>query len=249
MASPKSSLRFVCALLAALLPAVAWSADGQTREPHNERALCLSKLPNPIIEVTADTSQQPSMQLVPSSNIPYLLRKSSSNGVYLGLTRAAFQLTVRINNRQMALPGNRVCSSPIYEIALSFSQIIVTTASELALDRCAHEFVVSHELLHVQFHKEALANTAISLQAELRKEYPPDYRNLESNGSFQLKQEDASVLMAWRTRELFSRLNKMHATLDSPAEYAKAFDVCGGVIAKLLPLGIRPGSVVRNTPR
>ncbi|MDO9216164.1 MAG: hypothetical protein Q7U14_02770 [Lacisediminimonas sp.] len=242
MASPYSSSLSVWLLLAALLPGLAWAKDVQTTQGQDERALCLSALPNPDIQVSADTSQQPSMHLAPSATIPLLVGKDQVHGVYLGLTRAAFQLTVRISAREMALPGNRVCTSPIVQIALSFSQIDVTTASELALDRCAHEFVTSHELMHVHFHKEALNNTAASLQAELRKQYPPDFRKIESRASLQVKQEDASQLTAWRARELFSRLNTMHAQLDSPAEYAKAFDVCGGVIARLLPIRTRSGA-------
>jgi hypothetical protein len=92
-----------------------------------------------------------------------------------------------------------------------------------------------------------LSKTADSLQAALRKQYPPGYRNIESRGAHQVKKEGASMLTAWRARELFSRLNTMHAQLDRPADYAKAFVVCGGVIARLLPIGAKPGNSFAHT--
>ncbi len=136
--------------------------------------------------------------------------------------------------REMPLANGQVCASPIFEIKLSFNALEVSTARELEVDRCSSDYVLSHEMMHVQFHKEALVKAAMALQSDLEDEFPPTFRFIEHAGDMRYRKERLAGATAGRAHYLFKKFDTAHTRIDNHVEYSRGHIVCNGVIPRLV---------------
>jgi hypothetical protein len=151
----------------------------------------------------------------------------------LGLTRATLGLSVNIHPRIHALHGEWLCLSPDIEVRLYFEKLEVTTAREIASNDCVRNYVMDHELQHVQFHLEALIQTADAIREYLNREFPPTFRYIGIPGDLAYRRQTVSIGIASHVQSLFRSFNIKHRDIDSYFERQRSYQLCGGEILRM----------------
>jgi hypothetical protein len=157
------------------------------------------------------------------------------------LTRPALQ--VEAQGGFSALSDARsglTCLRPSLTMTLRYRPVQVYVASEFINDSCAYDFVLRHEMRHVDVHVRRLREVALQLQAELQDRLAGVVhvgRRDELQGRLQ-----AEVTGRWlpRAERDLQDVRQEHQLIDSPEEYQRALTVCEGRIAAHLRRAARP---------
>ena len=228
-------------LLAALIVLLGQKANA-LRTPYDSSGwqACQERRPPPFVRVEADAASTPRYQHDSSTALRLRTQGQAmvSKGDVLGLTSAQFSAVVRVGIHLQPLPDGKNCALTSYDVQLALEQFQVFLASELERDTCAHDYVMSHEALHVLFYREALKKTEVALREDL----------LQSAVNYQVDGESAlpglkarlSDIVGRHALDLFDRFNVQHASIDTAEQYARTKHVCGGAIPKLLGRAAMP---------
>ena len=153
----------------------------------------------------------------------------------LGLTRgkASSQFSTRISSR---VDGNErwECASPQITVTYGFSPMTVYIANEFPEGGCAYNEIYQHELRHVTTYQAHLIRIEDELAATLNRRFATGspWRGPVGQARAQLERELNERWLPYIQREI-NRVDADQALIDSPEEYARVANSCGGEIRKL----------------
>lgn len=219
-------MKFTAALFALLLaplsPASAQSCD---------------KLPPPSVTllrtdapVTLDTSYD-------YKSITVLARKElQSNQRVLGLTRAKSMIRFEIKAPLLRESSGRwECISPQITVSYGFSPMTVYIAREFPPDSCAYREIHEHEMRHVEVYRKHLDKITLVLQETLNQRFATGSAWVGAAGEIQSKL-NAEIGDRWLPfiRREIERANAEQQVVDSPEEYQRIMQSCGGMIRRVI---------------
>ena len=194
------------------------------------------QLPRPSVSlkrheepVTLDTrTSYRSLTLIGPRNMP-------AGKQVLGLTRGT--ATVRFESRITAYtdPGGRwECASPQLTVTYGFSPMTVYVAREFPPGSCAYKEIHEHELRHVRAYQAHLLRIEQELADTLKRRFVTDgpWRGPVGQARARLQQELEERWAPYIRREM-NKVDAAQALIDTPEEYARVAESCGGEVKRL----------------
>jgi hypothetical protein len=125
----------------------------------------------------------------------------------------------------------------VVELALRST---VYVAREFAPGSCAHEAIREHEMRHVRANEHAFEAAAAHLEQQMLAHF--DGRIFYGDVQAMLAELEASVESVWlpAVRGKFNEVERVHAAIDSPQEYAGNRTICQGEVVHVLRGGRTP---------
>lgn len=197
---------------------------------------CGPRLPKPQVHVQV-LRTDPAVKLVPGQQLAQSFSQRTHqtvNGAVAGVTAATLQVAVEVGSEHIDLPGDGLCLAPMVSIVMGFSPMNIFVARELALDPCAHDYVVNHEMKHVLLNNEVLLKAAAALQEELRGKFSAEPVIYTSHKSLHFEFRKIREMVGGRAGALFNQANVSHREIDTPASKAESLTVCNGTLPLLL---------------
>lgn len=233
------------ALLAPLALSTA-HADESDEVPANVSkrfvADCERQLPATTINVVASPSEVKydfSKGVAELTSRPTMFREGGAHT--LGLTEATFRLDVSWKGDILMDSLSRMgCTRPRVTVHLKVGPQQVFVAKEFPQNSCAFWEIAKHELRHVNANQAQAEKVAAALQGALRTAF--GNRVFYGNPD-ELKAAFTNTLendwMPW-AKDQFAQVEKEHAAIDTPEEYARNNTMCNGdVPAALRAAGIK----------
>ncbi|HOY02462.1 MAG TPA: hypothetical protein PLV36_13295 [Zoogloea sp.] len=194
------------------------------------------QLPSPSVTlkrheepITLDTrSSYRTLTLIGPRNLP-------AGKQVLGLTRGT--ATVRFESRITAYtdPGGRwECASPQLTVTYGFSPMTVYVAREFPPGSCAYKEIHEHELRHVRAYQAHLLRIEQELADTLKRRFVTDgpWRGPVGQARARLQQELEERWAPYIRREM-NKVDAAQALIDTPEEYARVAESCGGEVKRL----------------
>lgn len=162
---------------------------------------------------------------------------STSSQATVGLTESHFRLATNWGGETLQdVSSKLICTRPALKVEVSVGPQTVFVAKEFPKDTCAFWEIANHELRHVrtnQAHAEVIA-------ADLERALKHSFKNRVFYGTPEaLKKAFTDNLsndwLPWG-RARFDTVEKQHAVIDSPAEYARTALMCDGQVSRELKL-------------
>lgn len=169
-----------------------------------------------------------------------LKRPATPNTYVLGLTRAEARVAGMANGSMLQDPAGRSeCGAPRIEVTLRYEPMVVYIGSELAPGSCAYREVLAHEMRHLNTYLNHLRKVEATVRAALVSRFAgkPLYGPAGQAGA-QLQRELDGRWAEFIRREL-EKVEPMQAAIDSPQEYGRLSEVCGGEVQSLIRLSKR----------
>jgi len=215
--------------------------DAPARGPEQLRAACERRLPPGRVQVRTDPVDPVVESRLSYAELTRLAGREGEGRWVLGLTRPALQVEAQWGFSALSDPASGLsCLRPSLTMTLRYRPVQVYVAREFIDDSCAYDFVLRHEMRHVDVHVRRLREVALQLQAELQDRLAGVVhvgRRDELQGRLQ-----AEVTGRWlpRAERDLQDVRREHQMIDSPEEYGRALDVCEGRIARHLRRAPRP---------
>ena len=129
--------------------------------------------------------------------------------------------------------GRWECASPQLALTLGFSQMTVYVAKEFPEGSCAYKEIYQHELRHVKAYQTHLASIEQDVTVTLNRRFATGspWRGPVGQARAQLQRELNERWLPYIKREM-ARADEVQALIDTPEEYARVADACGGEIRK-----------------
>lgn len=203
---------------------------------------CERQLPATAINVVASPSEVKydfSKGVAELTTRPTMFREGGAHT--LGLTEATFRLDVSWKGDILMDSLSRIgCTRPRVTVELKVGPQQVFVAREFPQNSCAFWEIAKHELRHVNANQAQAEKVATVLQDALRTAF--GNRVFYGNPD-ELKAAFTNTLendwMPW-TKDQFSQVEKAHAAIDTPDEYARNNTMCNGEVpAALRAAGIK----------
>ncbi|MEN3277150.1 MAG: hypothetical protein V7631_2940 [Massilia sp.] len=162
----------------------------------------------------------------------------------LGLTHTEARVTIGVRGAVLTDPATGYeCVAPRLEVKLHYLPIVVYVGREFAPGTCAYKEILAHELRHRDAYlgflpqAEKVVADALARRFEGKPLYAPrgQARNL-------LQREIDTGWMPFIKREM-AKVERLHAAIDTPHEYARLGKVCAGEVQSL----IRPAKRKKDT--
>lgn len=131
--------------------------------------------------------------------------------------------------------GRWECASPQLVLTYGFKPMTVFVAREFPADSCAYKEIHAHELRHVKAYREHVASIEKELAATLGRRFATGgpWRGPARETQARLQQELNERWIPYVNREI-ARVDAAQALIDTPEEYTRVADSCGGEIRKRL---------------
>lgn len=211
------------------------SSAGSRGDEREFEQVCANRLPPGRVSVTA-LPLQPRVDVSLSYlDLTRMAGREGGSRWVLGLTRPVLRMQARWEFSSLRDPdAGRVCSRPSLQLLIQYDPVQVYVGREFADDACAREFILAHELRHVEVHARRLREVALRLQSELQG-WLTGGVYLESRERLQVRLETGlrSLWLKRAERSLLD-LKREHEAVDSADEQARALGACDGRIARQL---------------
>lgn len=153
----------------------------------------------------------------------------------LGLTRGT--ATVRFETRIASYvdpTGQWECASPHITVSYGFSPMTVYVAREFPEGSCAYREIYQHEMRHVRAYQTHLKHIEQRLADTLNERFASasPWRGPRGQASARLQQELEARWAPYVKREI-NKVDAAQALIDTPEEYARVAESCGGEIRKI----------------
>lgn len=219
------------ACLASALPASAQSGSPSA----GWRATCEAQLPATVIEVR--TIDAP-LRHDHTQDIETLGRRKPSHdqGEHtLGLTEMQLETHIQVGSQSLRRKGEALaCMRPQIVVTLKLDPHRVWVASEFAPGSCAYRHIFAHEMRHVRVNQETLETTAQRLREGMRRSFGNKvYFGRPDELQARLRQHVNEEWLPWVDSQMKHTL-RQHRDIDTPEEYERNRQVCGGAIARVL---------------
>lgn len=154
----------------------------------------------------------------------------------LGLTRgtAAIHYTVRTQSL-VDRSARWECVSPQIEITYGFKPMLVYVANEFPQGSCAFNEIYQHELRHVKTNVDHLASIERELYETLNQRFATGapWRGPVGQSRELISKEMQERWIPYIKRQI-DRVKEAQALIDTPEEYTRVSDSCGGTIRKAI---------------
>ena len=154
----------------------------------------------------------------------------------LGLTRgrASAHFSLSIASR-VERDGRWECASPQLTVSYGFSPLTVYVAREFPEGSCAFKAIYQHEMRHVKTYLAHLVDIESELTATLNRRFASDgpWRGRAGETRMALERELSERWLPYIQRAI-DRVDADQSLIDSPEEYARVADSCGGEIRQLM---------------
>lgn len=129
--------------------------------------------------------------------------------------------------------GRWECLSPQLTLTYGFKPMTVYVAKEFPAGSCAYKEIHAHELRHVKAYQEHLAAIEKELTETLQRRFTGSgpWRGPTGEMQAKLQRELDERWIPYVNREI-DRVQSAQALIDTPEEYARVADSCGGEIRK-----------------
>lgn len=217
------------ALFTVVASAPAWGAQ----VPADFVAQCESRLPPTSIKVISEVS--PLVYDFTKSVRDLTQRKPAGpNALTLGLTERRLGTGMQVASSSLNNRGaSMLCMRPAIEVTLTLSPHTVFVGTEFPQKSCSFGAILQHEQRHVLVNNLALKNASERLEKELRSSFGNRVFYGERGDMERAVASHIQEWLAWVDGEI-AKVDRLHQSIDSPAEYAKNNTVCSGEIPRLL---------------
>lgn len=154
----------------------------------------------------------------------------------LGLTRGMAIVSFETSTRLLVdRSGRWECASPQISVTYGFRPMTVYVAREFSRGSCAHEEIYQHELRHVETYQKHMQGIEPEIRRALTERFTAGkpWRGPIGQTQAQLQKELDHRWMPY-IKLLLQRVEPQQALIDTPEEYARVADSCGGEIRKVL---------------
>lgn len=161
---------------------------------------------------------------------------ATQGNAVLGLTRGNAVVSFETQLPSYTRPGSRFeCASPKITLLYGFKPMTVYVAREFPPGTCAHKEIYEHELRHVKVYEDHLAAIEKDVTAILNRRFATGapWRGPVGETAERLKRELDERWLPYVTREI-ERVKVAQALIDTPEEYARISESCGGEIKNRL---------------
>jgi hypothetical protein len=165
---------------------------------------------------------------------------ASPGNTVLGLTRG--NAIVRFETQIPSYLGRNSrfeCASPQITVFYGFKPMTLYVAREFPPGSCAHKEIYEHEQRHVKTYEDHLAAIEKDIVATLNQRFATGapWRGPVGSTTSRIQEELDARWLPYITREI-ERVKVAQALIDTPEEYARITESCGGEIKN--QLGKRP---------
>jgi hypothetical protein len=217
-------MRLIAALIAMLIVTPV-SADPCLQLP--KPSVTIKRLPE---KVTVNTRYS-----VKSLNNLSAALAPSGNQV-LGLTRGNASVEFKTNTPSFTdRAGRWECSSPQITLIYGFSPVTIYVAREFPEGSCAYKEIYEHEMRHLQAYQAHIVSIEKELQEALSARFQSEkpWRGPVGQTASQLQQEFNERWVPY-VQSVIKRVDEAQALIDTPEEYERVANACGGEIKKRL---------------
>lgn len=195
---------------------------------------CQTRLKPAVIQVRV---RHTDIQMDLTKSVADLTRMSKSslkNMQTLGLAKAGLQYETKWGSETLRSASGEGCLRPSLSIELRAEPHTVYVAREFPKGSCSYNHVLEHEQRHVQANRVHLDWVAWHLRKDLQDFFGQRiFYGKPSQLQQQLKQ---AVNEHWlkRLNEDMDKVGLRHEAIDTPEEYARNRQACGGELVRLL---------------
>lgn len=162
-------------------------------------------------------------------------RRAPTPGQYtLGLTVFELKTSLEWRSNMLRRADGTACLRPHIRLTLDVGPQLVYIGREFPRGSCAFNDIARHELLHVHANQTRAEAVGAALKTALERQFG---NRVFHGQAEQLRSQLESALrqswFAWAQQQL-REVDKDHAAIDSPQEYARNLTVCNGEIARTL---------------
>jgi len=154
----------------------------------------------------------------------------------LGLARGTATVRFEIKGQTLqAQNGRSECTSFNIKLSYGFSPIIVYVSREFPPGSCAHDEIYRHELEHVKTYQQHAQDIRNEITQSLKQRFEntsPWYGQPGENGPRMQRELDERWLPY--IQRLLDKVKIAQRKIDSPEEYARLADSCGGQIKRTI---------------
>lgn len=153
----------------------------------------------------------------------------------LGLTRAESAATIHVRLERLVDKRNGMeCVSPNIEVGIAFKPMVVYIGREFPEESCSYREILDHEMRHVDAYRAHLPKVEAAVRARLEQRFNGQILygragTLEKG----LQKEIADYWLPLVDREV-GKVEAVQALIDSPEEYDRLQDICGGELQRLM---------------
>lgn len=158
-------------------------------------------------------------------------------GWALGLTRYEPTLTMTAPIEAVAASDGTFCARPAsVDVDLGYKDMTVTIPSELDGSSCGFEQILRHEDEHVDVSEHMLRKYLPLMRARLEDEIKRDAsaRLPTAEDAVALERNMLNAALVDIARQMADETAALQQDVDSPEEYHRMLDVCGGELADLV---------------
>ncbi|HEU4850581.1 MAG TPA: hypothetical protein VFT37_00340 [Telluria sp.] len=164
-------------------------------------------------------------------------RITTPNSYVLGLTRTESRVAVGAGGKLLQDPASGYeCVAPRIDVKLFYVPIVVYVGSEFSPGSCAYREILAHEMRHLKTYLDHLPKVEATVSAALARRFEgkPLYAP-SGQASALLRGELNTGWMAFIKGEM-EKVEPLQAAIDTPREYARLSEVCGGEVQSLIRL-------------
>lgn len=151
-----------------------------------------------------------------------------------GLTHTSFREDAQVEATGLSdKRGGRACFRPQVRVELTMQPMQVYIASEVSGDACRREVLLEHEMKHVAAYREHLREAVADLERELPDVFGQRvfYARDPAQSEGEMRDRLAGFMRAFMA-ESVRNLKARQDAVDSPEEYARVNQACGGMPAQ-----------------
>ena len=153
----------------------------------------------------------------------------------LGLTRTNGIAQFALNMPAIQDATERYeCASPQITLTLGFKQMTVYVGREFPVGSCAYKEILEHEMRHVKTYQAHIAKVEQAVQEDISRRFMTGdvWRGLAGLGFARVNKELEERWLPYVNREML-KVESAQALIDTPEEYARLSEACGGEVKKL----------------
>lgn len=189
------------------------------------------------------TTQQPSYTI--DTHLSYR-SLTSMNGLPAGTTQVA-GLTSTESRVKISLGGTLLqdgdsgyeCIAPQINVKLSYVPVVIYVAREFPPGSCAYREILKHEMLHMKTYMDSLPRVEKVVREALAKRF--DAKPLYAPAGTAMSALTHEVDNGWLDfiKSEMRKVEPLQSAIDTPDEYARLAQTCGGELQAVLAPGRR----------
>lgn len=154
----------------------------------------------------------------------------------LGLTRGTARVGFELKGPMIVDRDRRwECVSPQIVMTYGFSPMTVYVAKEFPVGSCAYREIYQHEMRHVKTYQDHLLGIEAEIRESLTRRFATGapMRSPVGDTRQRIDQEMRERWIPYIQREI-ERVRSAQALIDTPEEYQRVSDSCGGEIRRVI---------------